>query len=180
MCVAPQAEFDDLSWMFEFQDPLSMSTALDEARLYDDKSMKTDLQKIGLVDMKVSESTILEMDVSYRSTVLIFLFSCQHPLWDLPYNNIYQTVTPDMLHQVKKGVWEHLLNLFQQLIMTTNELRTAQKYLKELDARFTFVPQFPGLKSFPRGITKLPQVTGSEYFQIMNVIFTLLKLVGYL
>ena len=140
MCVAPQAEFDDLSWMFEFWDPLSMSMALDEVRLYDDKSMKTDLQKIGLVDMKVSESTILEMDVSYRSTVLIFLFSCQHPLWDLPYNNIYQTVTPDMLHQVKKGVLEHLLNLFQQLIMTTYELRTAQKYLKELDVRFTFVP----------------------------------------
>ena len=87
VCVAPQAEFDDLSWMFEFWDPLSMSMALNEARLYDDKSMKTDLQKIGLVDIKVSESTILELDVSYCSTVLIFYFHVS------THSRIYPTTT---------------------------------------------------------------------------------------
>ena len=81
-----------------------------------------------------------------------------------------------MLHQVKKGVWEHLLKFFQELISTTYEARTANKYLTELDLRFTFVPPYPGLKKFPKGITQLPQVTGSEYFQIMNVGFALHEL----
>ena len=50
-----QAEFDDLSRMFEFRDPSLDVKDIGEVRLYDDKSMKTDLQKIGLVDKKVSE-----------------------------------------------------------------------------------------------------------------------------
>ena len=87
VCVAPQAEFDDLSQTFVFRDPLSMSTALEEARLYDDKSMKTDLQKIGLVDMEVSESTILEMDVGYRSTFSYFYFHVS------THSGIYPTIT---------------------------------------------------------------------------------------
>jgi hypothetical protein len=77
-----------------------------------------------------------------------------------------------MLHQVKKGVWEHLLNLFQQLMESEYESRTVKNYLTELDARFAFVPRSQGLKSFSKGITQLSQITASEYFQIMNVSHT--------
>src|ERR1035438_8812287 len=108
------------------------------------------------------------------------MFLYQHLLWDLPYNNIYQMITPDMLHQVKKGIWEHLLNLFQDLIKATQEPRTTTRSLRELDLRFSFVLSFPGLKRFPKGITQLPCITGSEYFQIMNVSFTLYGLADHL
>ena len=108
------------------------------------------------------------------------MFPYQHLLWDLPYNNIYQTITPDILHQVKKGVWEHLLNLFQDLIKATHEPRTTTRSLRELDLRFSFVPPFPGLKRFPKGIMQLPHITGSEYFHIMNVSFTLHGLADHL
>jgi Tfp pilus assembly protein PilO len=82
---------------------------------------------------------------------------------------VYQTVTPDLLHQVKKGVWEHLLSLFQELISATYDPRTTNNYLKELDARFAFVPRFRGLKNFTKGVTQLSQITGFEYSNIMKV-----------
>jgi hypothetical protein len=39
----------------------------------------------------------------------------------------------------------------------------------ELDARFAFVPWFPGLKKFIKGVTQLAHITGAEYSQIMTV-----------
>ena len=85
-----------------------------------------------------------------------------------------------MLHQVKKGVWEHLLNLFHNLMKAIFEPKTTTKSLRELDLQFTFVPPFPGLKKFPKGITQLPCITSAEYFQIMNVSFSLHRLADHL
>ena len=107
------------------------------------------------------------------------MFPYQHLLWDLPHNNIYQMITPDMLHQVKKGVWEHI-NLFQDLIKAMHKPRTTTRSLRELDLRFSFVLPFPGLKRFPKGIMQLSCITGSEYFQIMNICFTLHGLADHL
>lgn len=76
---------------------------------------------------------------------------------------------PDLLHQIKKGVWSHLLNWFQSLLQETYDVRRANEYIDEMDKRFTFVPRFKGLKSFPKGIHSMGQITAGEYAQIMKV-----------
>jgi hypothetical protein len=76
---------------------------------------------------------------------------------------------PDLLHQVKKGVWLHLVNWFQSLLQEVYESRRANKYLDEMDKRFALIPCFKGIKSFPKGICGMEQITASEYAHIMKV-----------
>ena len=83
--------------------------------------------------------------------------------------NVYTTIAPDILHQVKKGVWEHLVNWFQDLLRIKFDVRQANRHLDELDRQFTLIPRLKGLKTFPKGITKLVQVTAREYGDIMKV-----------
>ena len=46
-------------------------------------------------------------------------------LWELPFTNIYLTITPDMLYQIKKDVWEHLVNLTLEIIKRTYDSQIA-------------------------------------------------------
>jgi len=78
-------------------------------------------------------------------------------------------IAPDLLHQIKKGVWSHLLNWFQYLLQDIHEVRKANEYLDEMDKRFVFVPRFMGIKSFPKGIRCMEQITAGEYAHIMKV-----------
>ena len=74
-----------------------------------------------------------------------------------------------MLYQIKKGVWEHLVNLTIEIIKSTYDLRTANKLILELDLCISLVPRYSGLKIFFKGISNLSQITGAEYQQIMRV-----------
>ena len=78
-------------------------------------------------------------------------------------------IMPDLLHQIKKGVWLHLLNWFQSLLQEAFEVRKANEYLDEMDRRFALVPHFRGIKSFPKGIRGIEQITAGEYAHIMKV-----------
>jgi|tagenome__1003787_1003787.scaffolds.fasta_scaffold20765063_2 Plavaka transposase len=102
-------------------------------------------------------------------TKLISVLFIQNELWKLPLTNIYSTITPDMLHQVKKGVWEHLINLTLGIIKQTSNSRTANQLILELDLRIRLVPRYPGLKKFNKGISNLSQITAAEYQQLMRV-----------
>src|SRR3954471_6861215 len=93
----------------------------------------------------------------------------QNLLWDIPRCNIYATIMPDLLHQIKKGVWSHLLNWFQSLLQEIYEVRKVNEYLDEIDKRFALVPCFRGIKSFPKGIRGMEQITAGEYAHIMKV-----------
>ena len=74
-----------------------------------------------------------------------------------------------MLHQVKKGVWEHLVNLTLNLIKSSFDVYMANLLTLELDLRIWLVPRYPGLKKFSTGISKLSQITAAEYQQLMHV-----------
>jgi helix-turn-helix protein len=80
----------------------------------------------------------------------------------------------DLLHQIKKGAWSHLLNWFQSLLQEIFEVRKANDYLDEMDNRFALVPCFKGIKSFPKGIRDMEQITAGEYADIMKVYRTVL------
>lgn len=98
-----------------------------------------------------------------------YVHTLQNALWELPFTNIYSTVTPDMLHQVKKGVWEHLINLVLEIVKRNDSSRGANAIIQELDLRIRLVPRYPGLKTFSRGISSTAHMTASEYFQTMRV-----------
>ena len=63
----------------------------------------------------------------------------------------------------------HLIEWFQMLLERNYPVREANTYLDELDKRISLVPHFTGIKSFPRGIRNLEQMTAREYAQLIKV-----------
>ncbi|KAF7336396.1 hypothetical protein MVEN_02188200 [Mycena venus] len=79
-----------------------------------------------------------------------------HPFWeDLPYTNIFRSISPDILHQLYQGVVKHLIAWL-----------TACCGEAEIDARCRRLPPNHNIHLFMKGITNLSRVTGKEHDQI--------------
>ncbi|KAG8730593.1 hypothetical protein FRC10_002580 [Ceratobasidium sp. 414] len=76
-----------------------------------------------------------------------------HPFWaDLPFVNISNCITPDILHQLNKGVFrDHVVKWCRSIIGK-----------REVDRRIKGMPRFAGLRHFTQGISVLKQWTGNE------------------
>jgi Plavaka transposase len=88
----------------------------------------------------------------------------QHPFWeDLPYVNIFQSITPDILHQLHQGVVKHLISWLNQACGKS-----------EIDKRVQRLPPNHSIQNFKKGITYLSRVSGTEHRQISSFLLGLL------
>ncbi|THV08117.1 hypothetical protein K435DRAFT_641286 [Dendrothele bispora CBS 962.96] len=80
----------------------------------------------------------------------------QHPFWeDLPYVDIFRSITPDILHQMHQGIMKHLIGWLTEICGAD-----------EIDARIRRLPPSHGIRHFHKGISSLSRVTGQEHKQI--------------
>ncbi|KAJ6598608.1 hypothetical protein B0H10DRAFT_2324126 [Mycena sp. CBHHK59/15] len=86
-----------------------------------------------------------------------------HPFWEgLPYTNIFQAISPDILHQLYQGVVKHLIAWL-----------TACCGEAEIDARCRRLPPNHNIRLFMNGISNLSRVTGKEHDQISRFLLSL-------
>lgn len=76
-----------------------------------------------------------------------------HPFWEaLPFVNIFQSITPDILHQLLQGILKHLISWLVQGYGSV-----------EIDARFRRLIPNHHIRVFSGGITSLSRITGKEH-----------------
>ncbi|KAJ4497640.1 hypothetical protein C8R41DRAFT_917363 [Lentinula lateritia] len=84
----------------------------------------------------------------------------QHPFWaDLPYTNIFASITPDILHQLYEGVMKHLISWVTDICSAD-----------EIDARVRRLPPNHTIRIFHKGISTLSRVSGTEHKQMCSFI----------
>jgi len=87
----------------------------------------------------------------------------QEPFWkNLPFVNIYDSVTPDILHQLYQGFIKHLISWLKTCCGTA-----------ELDARCRRLPPNHHIQLFLKGISNLSRITGVEHDQICRFLLGL-------
>ncbi|KAJ7939183.1 hypothetical protein B0H13DRAFT_2226282 [Mycena leptocephala] len=89
--------------------------------------------------------------------------------WDFPRADIYELLSPDLLHQVIKGTFkDHLVAWVGEYLENEHGKAEAKKIMADIDRRIAAVPPFPGLRRFPEG-QGFKQWTGDDSKALMKV-----------
>lgn len=87
----------------------------------------------------------------------------QNPFWqNLPYVNIYDSITPDILHQLYQGLIKHVITWIKCACGPA-----------EIDARCHHLPPNHNVHLFLKGISHLSRITGAEHDQICRFLLGL-------
>jgi len=87
-----------------------------------------------------------------------------NPFWKfLPYANIYQSITPDVLHQLHQGVTKHLISWLQSAFGAS-----------ELDHRCRCLPLNHNVRHFSKGISGFSRISGKEHAEMCKVLLGLI------
>ncbi|KAI0039282.1 hypothetical protein FA95DRAFT_1504372 [Auriscalpium vulgare] len=91
---------------------------------------------------------------------LIGIKPINNPFWkDLPFINIYESITPDVLHQQYQGMVKHVIAWIKKAFGEA-----------EIDARFARMPPNHNLRLFSSGISHMSRVSGQEHKDICRVL----------
>jgi hypothetical protein len=114
---------------------------------------------------------ILEVLSIFDSNPQGFLRACKEsrikpvisPFWkNLPYLNIFNSITPNILHQLYQGLIKHLVNWLFQAFGPL-----------EIDARCRRLPFNHNIRTFTKGISSLSHISGKQHDQIARILMGL-------
>ncbi|KAI5992692.1 hypothetical protein EDD15DRAFT_2167831 [Pisolithus albus] len=88
---------------------------------------------------------------------------------DFPRADIYKMLTPNLLHQIIKGIFkDHLVSWIGEYLKITYGEAEANRILDDIDRRIAAVPPYPNLQRFPEG-RRFKQWTGDDSKALMKV-----------
>jgi hypothetical protein len=128
----------------------------DELGNYPATSLRRDLNLVRDALSKVKDNYAVYADAcSLAGIKPVFV-----PFWkDLPYVNIFQSITPDVLHQIYQGVFRHVVSWLTKAYGAT-----------EIDARYQRLTPNHHIRIFSEGVSKLSRITGKEHDQICRAL----------
>lgn len=115
--------------------------------------------------LRTSESTlpILAYRARHGLSSKDFIDLGLRPIWpfwaNLPHCSIFETFSPDVLHQLHKGLFKDHLVKWCTMILGSHAV----------DARFSHMPEGSCIRHFHNGISHLKQTTGKEHREMEKV-----------
>ncbi|KAH0838763.1 hypothetical protein J3R83DRAFT_7138 [Lanmaoa asiatica] len=147
---------------------------------------RTNLDEGGLLrsrdhtDILVEELDVDDLwnEFGIVADIVVSVFSCccnigthySQPFTnDFPRADICQLLSPDILHQLIKGVFkDHLVDWVEKYLIVTYGKKRADAILDDIDRRIASVASFAGLRRFPQG-RHFKQWTGDDSKALMKV-----------
>ncbi|KAG2109905.1 uncharacterized protein F5147DRAFT_745378 [Suillus discolor] len=96
------------------------------------------------------------------------LHTVYKPFWaNLPHTDIFMVFTPDLLHQLHKGVFkDHLVKWCLDIVGND-----------KINTHFKTIPDYPSHQHFKKGISNIKQWTGTEHKEMQCIFMALITFV---